>query len=62
MNEIEKNPFFSRRFMPEIHLRQPVVLNKPGFTYSAWGPFTKNKKEYKDLTKNKIHDIFIKMD
>ena len=26
------------KFMPEIHLRQP------GFTYSACGPFTKNKK------------------
>ena len=25
-------------FMPEIHLRQP------GFTYSACGPFTKNKQ------------------
>ena len=25
--------------MPEIHLR------KPGFTYSAYGPFTKNKKQ-----------------
>ena len=25
-------------FMPEIHLKQP------GFTYSACGPFTKNKK------------------
>ena len=24
--------------MPEIHLRQP------GFTYSAFGPFTKNKE------------------
>ena len=27
------------KFMPEMHLRQP------GFTYSACGPFTKNKKE-----------------
>ena len=25
-------------FMPEVHLRQP------GFTYSARGPFTKNKE------------------
>ena len=24
--------------MPEMHLRQS------GFTYSAWGPFTKNKE------------------
>ena len=26
------------KFMPEMHLRQP------GFTYSAFGPFTKNKE------------------
>ena len=26
------------RFMPEMHLKQP------GFTYSACGPFTKNKE------------------
>ena len=26
--------------MPQMHLIQPV------FTNSAWGPFTKNKKEY----------------
>ena len=26
------------KFMPEMHLRQP------GFTYSACGPFTKNKE------------------
>ena len=30
--------------MPEMHLRQPAVLSKSGFTYSACGPFTKNKK------------------
>ena len=39
MNEIV-NEFLlaGDRFMPEMHLKQP------GFTYSAWGPFTKNKK------------------
>ena len=26
------------KFMPELHLKQP------GFTYSACGPFTKNKE------------------
>ena len=42
------------KFMPEMHLRQP------GFTYSTCGPFTKTKKEYKNLKKQKIHDVFIK--
>ena len=38
MNDIV-NTFLSTgdRFMPEMHLKQP------GFTYSAYGPFTKNK-------------------
>ena len=34
--------------MPEMHLKRPAVFNKnkkqPGFTYSAFGPFTKNKQ------------------
>ena len=29
------------KFMPEMHLKQP------GFTYSAWGPFTKHKERIK---------------
>ena len=31
------------KFMPEMHLKQP------GFTYSAWGPFTKNKERIQKL-------------
>ena len=42
------------KFMPEMHLKQP------GFTYSACGPFAKNK-EYKSLNKLGIQDIFTKM-
>ena len=39
MNEIVNKVFFvGGKFMPEMHLKQP------GFTYSACGPFTKNKK------------------
>ena len=35
------NEFLSAgdKFMPELNLRQP------GFTYSVYGPFTKNKRE-----------------
>ena len=40
--------------MPEMNLRQC------GFTYSACGPFIKNKKEHKNLKKKEDHDIFIK--
>ena len=39
MNEIvNKFLLAGDTFMPEMHLKQP------GFTYSACGPFTKNKK------------------
>ena len=31
------------KFMPKMHLRQP------GFTYSASGPFTKNKERIKEF-------------
>ena len=40
--------------MTEMHLR------KPEFTYSACGPFTRTKEEYKSFLKNETHDIFIK--
>ena len=39
MNEIiNKFLLVGDKFMPQMHLRQP------GFTYSACGPFTKNKE------------------
>ena len=39
MNEIvNKSLLLGDKFMPEMHLKQP------GFTYSARGPFTKNKE------------------
>ena len=40
-------------FISEMHLRQP------GFTYSAYRTFTKNKKQ-KNSKKQKIGDIFTK--
>ena len=42
MNEsINKFSLAADKFMPEMHLRQS------GFTYSACGPFTKNRKSTK---------------
>ena len=40
--------------MPEMHLRQR------GFNIVLVGHLKKMKKEYKNLKKQKIHDIFIK--
>ena len=47
MNEIVNNNFelAGDRFIPELHLKQTR------FTYSACGPFTKTKKEFKNLRK-----------
>ena len=57
MNEIvNKFLLAGDKFMPEIHLRQPALLDKSGFTYNACGPFTK----IKETKKQEVHNIFIK--
>ena len=43
------------KFMPEMHLKQP------GFTYSACGPFTKNKERIQKFKEKVIRVIFTKM-
>ena len=56
MNEtVNKFLLVGDKFMSEMHLRQP------GFTMSAYGPLTKNKKEFKNLKKQEVQGIFIKM-
>ena len=42
------------KFMSEMHLRQPE------FTYTACGPFTKKKRDYPNLKRQEIQDIFTK--
>ena len=54
-NTINKFLLAGDKFMPEMHLRQP------GFTYSAWGSFTKQKERIKNLNKQVIRNIFIEM-
>ena len=57
MNEIANNFLLGGdKFMPEMHLKQP------GFTYSAYGPFTKSQKKSKSLCRQEIQILFIKMD
>ena len=46
MNEIVNKFLIAEdKFMPEMHLKWP------GFTYSACGPFTKNKERIQELKK-----------
>ena len=56
MNEII-NTFLlaGDKFMPERDLKQS------GFTYSACGPFTKTKKEFRNFKKQEVQTIFTKM-
>ena len=52
MNKIVNNFFLvGDKFMTEMHLKQP------GFTYSAYGPFTKNK-ELESLCRQEIQIIY----
>ena len=55
MNEIiNKFLLAGDKFMPEMHLRQP------GFTYSACGPFTKNKERIKKFMQSGNTDFIYK--
>ena len=52
MNDIiNKFLLVGDKFMPEMHLRQP------GFTYSACGPFTKNKERLIQILFTKMNLI-----
>ena len=50
-NIINKFLLTGDKFMPEMHLRQP------GFTYSACGPFTKNKERIEKFMKTENKDF-----
>ena len=59
LNHIKMNERVNRfllagdKFMPEIH------LNQPEFTYSAYGPFTKNKERIQKLKKNRRYKLYL---
>ena len=56
MNEIvNKYLLAGDKFMPELHLKQL------GFTYSACGPFTKNKERIEKFMQTGNTDLCIKM-
>ena len=55
MNEIvNKYLLAGDKFMPELHLKQP------GFTYSACGPFTKNKERIEKFMQTGNTDFIYK--
>ena len=55
MNEFVNKFLLARdKFMPEMHSKQP------GFTYSACGPFTKNKERIKKFMKTRNANFIYK--
>ena len=55
MNEIENSFLLAGdRFIPDMHLKQP------GFTFSACGPFTKNKERTEKFTQTCITNFIYK--
>ena len=57
MNEIvNKSLLAGDKFMPEMHLKQP------GFTYSACGPFTKNKERIQKFKETRDTEYIYKND
>ena len=55
MNEIvNKFLLVGDKFMPEMHLKQP------GFTYSTYGPFTKNKERIEKFMQTGIANFINK--
>ena len=55
MNEIvSKFLLAGNKVVPQLYLIQPE------FTYSAWGPLTKNKERIQNFEKQEIHNMFIK--
>ena len=56
MNEIvNKLLLVGDKFMPEMHLKQP------SFTYSACGPFTKNKERIEKLMQTGNTDLILEI-
>ena len=51
---VNKYSLAGDKCMLQMHLKQP------GFTYNAFRPFAKTKKEEKNLKKKEIQDIFVK--
>ena len=55
MNEIvNKYLLAGDKFMPELHLRQP------GYTYSACGPFIRNKERIEKIMQTVNTDFILK--
>ena len=56
MNEIVSTFLLSGdKSMPKMHLKQS------GFTYSACGPFTKNKERIQKFKETRVQAVFTKM-
>ena len=57
---IEINEIVNKFLLAGDKFMAEMLLKQPGFTYSACEPFTKTKKEFKNLKKREIQTIFTK--
>ena len=48
------------KYMPKMHLKQPAVLGKLGFTYSACGLFTKKQRNNLKIQGNRRYELYLK--
>ena len=55
------NAIINKFLLAGDKLMSGMNLRQHRFTYSACGPFTKNKERRKNITKQEAQDIFMKM-
>ena len=54
------NNIFSKFLLAVEKLMSEIYLRQPGFTYSAYGPFTKNTEKIQKVKEQQIQDVIIK--
>ena len=54
------NKIFNKFLLAVEKLMSEIYLRQPGFTYSAYGPFTKNTEKIQKVKEQQIQDVIIK--
>ena len=54
------NNIFNKFLLAVEKLMSEIYLRQPGFTYSAYGPFTKNTEKIQKVKEQQIQDVIIK--
>ena len=54
------NNIFNKFLLAVEKLMSEIYLRQPGFTYSAYRPFTKNTEKIQKVKEQQIQDVIIK--